>query len=133
MGSKRYNNSKLYEKFVSYANVGDKLLRRYVEEILLESDIKDVQSLHTLNYYLNSNAFLSTIYPPFKYKNKYQVLHNNLKRKVPINKRGQAIRGDIVEVYLYWLKVNYGDAAAKSYLENKIINICNERESILHR
>lgn len=99
MGIARFRGNKVYKEFVSYANMGDKLLDEVIDEVIVDSDFS-VSEKHTLLLYLKSNKFLSNFEVPFKYKKSLLQLYNCQRKTVNLSNRVKNIRGDIAEAYI---------------------------------
>ncbi len=82
MGIARFRGNKVYKEFVSYANMGDKLLDEVIDEVIVDSDFS-VSEKHTLLLYLKSNKF-----------------YNCQRKTVNLSNRVKNIRGDIAEAYI---------------------------------
>lgn len=124
MGMARFRGGKIYNEFVSYAKVGDKLLNEVIKDVIIDSDFS-VEEKHTLLLYLRSNRFLNNFEVPFRYKKSFPTLHNCQKETVNLSKRVKNIRGDIAEAYIAWLSTNFGRSVAENYIYNQIIKITN--------
>lgn len=113
MGLARYHGKKELEEFVRYAKEGDKILEALVNQMLSRQTSFSGRERDLLRSHLNSGKFLSKIQVPFKYK-------GVLSTRTSIH-----VKADIVEAYVYWLKVNYGYKAAQRFIENQILTLTN--------